>query len=245
MMTGWLVRFVVVVVAAIAITTTCSISVSADCCMCSNCPAGGSSCLDGTSCSELCAGFCASAGCAGSTFDGRTCNAIPACAAVTAPAGGGAMYLSLTLLLATVGLFALRRRSLPTGMRAAAAALVLLSTAVGLRALTQIRLSGQWQLDSTASEGSGLPTVQEQWSADLALSENGSISGTVTGFSNINVVGVEGTVHDGAVVGTLRDGDGPTVAKFEGTIADHSLRGTFTKLDSGETGTFSWRVPAS
>ena len=241
MTTDWVVRFIVAAAVCMAITTALSTSANANsCCLCSGCESGSPTCFNDSSCGEACNSFCSSAGCTAGTFDPRVCNDVPTCRQITAAsAGSGPLYLALTLMLATFGVFALRRRSLPASIRVAAAVLVLLSTAIGLRALTEFHLNGQWQFDATALQGSGPSTPQEHWSADLALNDDGAVSGTVTGFSGIDVAKVEGTVHDGAVAGTLRDGDGPVAAEFQGTIANGSLRGTFTKLESGETGTFS------
>ena len=122
-----------------------------------------------------------------------------------------------------------------------------MSAAAAIHAATQVRLTGNWQLDSSAAATTDGSKAQLSWSADVNVASDGSVSGSValTGFSNVNVAKVQGALRDGIVSGVLRDGDGPVIAEFNGTIEGSSLHGTFTKVDSGETGTFSWGVSVS
>jgi hypothetical protein len=238
---------ILVVAAWLAIAAALPSFARAECCVCSGCPASGPSCFTTGGCDiGQCVDSCGRAGCSGNTFDGRVCIVIPACG-LTVPAGSSALYLSLILVLITLGAFAVRRRSLPTPVRLAAAALTLMSMAAAIHAVTQVRLTGNWQLDSSAAAIAGDSKGQLQWNADVSVADDGSVSGSValTGFPNVNVAKVAGTLRDGVVSGVLRDGDGPVIAEFNGTIEGSSLRGTFTKVDGGETGTFSWGVSAS
>ena len=246
-MTSSRTHILVGVAAWLAIAMTLPSLARAECCVCSGCPASSPTCFTTGGCDlGQCVDSCGRAGCTGNAFDGRSCFAISACG-LSVPAGSSALYLSLTLALTVLGAFALRRRSLPAPVRLAAAALTVLSTAAAIHALTQVRLTGNWQLDSGAAAIAGDSTAQLQWSADVNVADDGSVSGSVAliGFPNVNVAKVEGTLRDGGVSGVLRDGDGPVIAEFKGTIEGSSLRGTFTKVDGGETGRFSWGVSAS
>jgi hypothetical protein len=157
-----------------------------------------------------------------------------------APASGPALHLALVLVLITLGAVALRQRTLPATVRTAVAILVLLATAAGIRALTQIQLSGTWALDPSAEAGESAPA--EVWTAHVSVADDGSVSGTVTlsGFPNVAVANVQGTFTDGFITGTLHDGDGPVIAEFQGRAKRNTLIGTLTKVPSGETGTFAW-----
>jgi len=234
------------VVACLGIAMALPSLARAECCICSGCPSSPTCFTTGGCDVGQCNASCGGAGCSGSTFDGRSCIAIPACG-LSVPAGSSALYLSLTLVLITLGMFMLRRRSLPAPVRLVAAALTVMSAAAAIHAATQVRLTGNWQLDSSAAATTDGSKAQLSWSADVNVASDGSVSGSValTGFSNVNVAKVQGALRDGIVSGVLRDGDGPVIAEFNGTIEGSSLHGTFTKVDSGETGTFSWGVSVS
>jgi hypothetical protein len=181
------------------------------------------------------------AGCSDGTLEDAECPFIDQCTRTFgAPASGPALHLSLILVLLTLGAVVLRRRTLPATVRTAVAILLLLATAAGIRALTQIRLSGTWALDVNAEAGESTPT--ETWTANVVVADDDSVSGTValSGFPNVDVANVQGTFKDGVISGTLRDGDGPVIAEFEGKAERNMLIGTLTRVPSGETGTFVW-----
>lgn len=243
-------RGLIVVAACLAVTAVFPTLAGADlagadCCVCSGCPSGGPSCFAVSSCDFLgCEIACTNAGCSDGVLEDTECPFIDQCAEMfgvsSAPASGPALHLSLILVLFTLGAVVLRRRTLPAAVRTAVAILLVLGTAAGIRALTQIRLSGTWALDVHAEAGESIPT--ETWAANVAVADDGSVSGTVTlsGFLNVDVANVEGTFKDGVISGTLRDGDGPVIAEFEGKAERNWLNGTLTKVPSGETGAFSW-----
>lgn len=230
-----LVAVAICLLAAIALPS----QAAADCCICTACEGAAPLCLTVAGCDfEGCADRCQTAGCGTNMLNFSECGAFPVCAtAVGAPAAGSGMLLSSMLLLITLGGFALRRRSLPMPVRAASLVAIIIASAAAIDAITQIQLSGHWQGDTTAATES-----EKQWRANLVVGRDGSLSGTVelTGFGNVNVANVEGTLVDGVTSGTLRAPDGAAIAQFQGSGDAHAVQGTFTKTQNGGTGTFSW-----
>lgn len=216
--------------------------IGADCCVCSGCPSGGPSCFAVESCDfSGCEDICFSAGCSDGTLRDAECPMLAECGrTLGAPASGAALQLSLILVLFTLGVVVLRRTTIPRTVRTTVAILLVLATAAGIRALTQIQLAGTWELDVNAEAGESAPA--ETWAANVVVADDGSVSGTVavSGFDNVDVANVHGTFKDGVISGTLHNGDGPVIAEFEGKAERNALIGTLTKVPSGETGTFAW-----
>lgn len=220
------------------------VTAAADCCVCTDCATVEASCSTIDGCDfDGCEARCLSANCSEWMIDDAQCSSIPECRQVFgAPAGGPALHLGIALVLLTVGMFGVRRLSLPTAVRAASFLLVVLATAAAADAVAQLRLTGRWQLDAdTLSTG---PAVREQWTARVTVGKDGALSGTVAldGFTESGVASVHGTLSGGEVSGTLREATGSTVAEFEGIVENNTLQGTFNRTGSGETGTFSWGI---
>ncbi len=232
---------VLVVLAVCALAAMAPASpAAAECCVCSGCEGRETAplCLPFAGCDfGQCEVRCTSAGCETSTFHESQCSVVTGCA-VPAPAGGSALLLCGIMLLMTISAVALRRRSLPAAVRVAGLAALVLASAAAIQAITQMQLTGQWQ----SAAGPGAAVRPERWKAQLVVGKDGALSGTVelTGFGDVTVASVEGTLIDGVTSGTLRAADGTTVAQFEGSGNALAVHGTFTKTQTGETGTFSW-----
>lgn len=230
-----LVALAVCALAAMASTSP----VAAECCVCS-CAGGGAPqlCVPFSGCDfGQCGARCQTAGCQNATLYDGQCSAVPGCA-MPAPAGGSALMLCAIVLLMTISAVALRRRSLPPGVRVAVLAALVLASAAAIQAITQIQLTGEWQ----SAAGPGAAVQPEQWKAQLVVGRDGVLSGTVelTGFGDVTIANVEGTLIDGVTSGTLRAANGTKVAEFSGSGNALAVHGTFTKTQTGETGTFSW-----
>lgn len=237
------IRGLAVIAACLLVSLALPSKAAADCCVCTDCATIPVRCsaFEGCDFGE-CNSRCAAAGCEVDEIRDEPCRSVPECRLVLpAPAAGPVLLLISGLLLFTIGAFGLRRRSLPMPVRAASLLLVVLATVTAVNAVSQIRLTGRWQLDSNALGTD--PAPQEQWKAHVVVGENGALSGTVEleGFAGTEVASVHGTLAGGAVSGTLRNGE-ETIAEFQGTVAKSSLEGTFTRTDSGESGTFSWGI---